>query len=182
MATITITGDSPEDLKTTFKSLFGLDPPVEKPPGNVVTVTAAAPAGQAAAEPAKGKGSRKRAEAPAPLQPENVSQSQPPAPAPLAQPPAPSPTPFVPHSPIPVFNPAGNGAIPPQTQDRPAVAKLRNHLQKLVTEHGEPQIYNWLTKAFGLSPTVTVNEFMASIIQQQRDSDLEDAYRLSGGE
>ena len=118
----------------------------------------------------KTRQTRKKAEAPAPIQPEPAVFGV--APDALAE------NPFG-AAPAPVeaaFNP---GAAAPE---RPAVAKLKELLTTLSAQHGEAQVFAWIIqKAFGLSPSVTKEEFLGKLIHDLPDDALIAAYRQGGG-
>ena len=118
----------------------------------------------------KTRQARKKAEAPAPIHPGPAVFG--------AAPDAPAENPFG-VAPAPVeaaFNP---GAAAPE---RPAVAKLKELLTTLSAQHGEAQVFAWIIqKAFGLSPSVTKEEFLGKLIHDLPDDALIAAYRQGGG-
>ena len=159
MLKFTVSADTLEELFEAVDSMRGGDPA----PGN------------ASSEPIqpKTRQTRKKAEAPAPIQPEPVVFGVAPAPE------APAENPFGAPTPAPVeaaFNP---GAAAPE---RPAVAKLKELLTTLSAHHGEAQVFAWvIQKAFGLSPSVTKEEFLGKLIHDLPDDALIAAYRQGGG-
>lgn len=203
MGKITISADTPEEFFALVQSVFGVS--IADAPAIAGTAAAAPTATTVPPDPAKpaGRGTRKRAEAPPPLQP--GAQAPPSAaPAPLTHQPVPlqapgqrlngptgeqtfGATPFMPPQPQPPQAPnvvqftAPNGQQPQPPADRPSVAKLRGHIGALVNAWGEPHVYQWLQRAFGLPNQITLNDFMQNAIHNIDDSKLEEAYQMSGG-
>jgi len=120
-------------------------------------------------EPAqpKTRQTRKKAEAPAPIQPEPVVFG--------AAPEAPAENPSAPGS------GSRRGCLHPGAAapaERPAVTKLKELLTTLSAQHGEAQVFAWvIQKAFGLSPSVTKEEFLGKLIHDLPDDALIAAYR-----
>ena len=160
MLKFTVSADTLEELFEAVDSMRGGDPtPVN-----------------ASSEPTqpKTRQTRKKAEAPAPIQPEPVVFGAAPAPVEAAE------TPFGAPAAAPVeaaFNP---GAAAPV--ERPAVTKLKELLTTLSAQHGEAQVFAWvIQKAFGLSPSVTKEEFLGKLVHDLPDDALIAAYRQGGG-
>ena len=126
----------------------------------------------ASSEPAQAgsRQTRKKAKAPAPIQPEPAVFGA--ASDALAE----NPFGAAPALVEAAFNP---GAAAPE---RPAVAKLKELLTTLSAQHGEAQVFAWIIqKAFGLSPSVTKEEFLGKLIHDLPDDALIAAYRQGGG-
>lgn len=138
-----------------------------------------APADAPAAGEAPKRQTRKRAEAPSPIQPEAATGANP-----FAAPPAdPAPASFAPASDPSPFSPGAANPHANAAAERPAVTKFKELLSKLSAQHGEPQVYSWaITKAFGLSPSVTKEEFLSKLIHDQSDEALTTAYKQGGGQ
>jgi hypothetical protein len=147
----------------------------------MLNVSSVGPAPAAAGEAPK-RQSRKKAEAPAPIQPEPAAGGNPFGAAPAAEP-------ANPFAAAPGAAPAGPtfapGAADPHanfTAERPAVTKFKELLSKIASQHGEPAVYGWAIKAFGLSPSVTKDEFLSKLIHDQSDDALALAYKQGGGQ
>jgi hypothetical protein len=161
MFKFTVSADTLEELFEAVDSMRDSNrPPSEESP----TSTSSEPT-----QP-KTRQTRKKAEAPAPIQPETVVFG--------AAPEAPVENPFG-AAPAPVeaaFNP---GAAP---AERLAVIKLKELLTTLSAQHGEAQVFAWvIQKAFGLSPSVTKEEFLGKLVHDLPDDALIAAYRQGGG-
>ena len=158
MLKFTVSADTLEELFEAVDSMRGGDPaPVN---------TSSEPV-----QP-KTRQTRKKAEAPAPIQPEPVVFG--------AAPEAPAENPFGAPAPAPVeaaFNPGATAPV-----ERPAVTKLKELLTTLSAQHGEAQVFAWvIQKAFGLSPSVTKEEFLGKLVHNLPDDALIAAYRQGGG-
>lgn len=159
MLKFTVSADTLEELFEAVDSMRGGDPtPVN-----------------ASSEPTqpKTRQTRKKAEAPAPIQPEPEAAAFGAAPA------APAENPFG-AAPAPVETAFNPGAAAPV--ERPAVTKLKELLTTLSAQHGEAQVFAWvIQKAFGLSPSVTKEEFLGKLVHDLPDDALIAAYRQGGG-
>ena len=165
MGKFTISADTLEELLDAADQLRGVEISSNPP---------------AAAGEAPKRQSRKKAEAPPPIQPEPAAGGNPFGAAPAAEP----ANPFAPGAAPagPTFAP---GAADPHanfTAERPSVTKFKELLSKIASQHGEPAVYSWAIKAFGLSPNVTKDEFLSKLIHEQSDEALTLAYKQGGGQ
>lgn len=130
----------------------------------------------------KPKRTRKKAEAPDPIMPESAPTAAATAPAsnPFMAPQQPAPMTFVPApEPAPVpFTPPAPEPIP---SERPSVVRAREQLELLGSQHGRQQVYTWAIKALGLSPSLTIDDFIGNVLHQQADESLDAIYRQAGG-
>jgi hypothetical protein len=162
MGKITISGDTLEEISDTLDMLFGTAGPAPTGP----EVAAAAP------KATRTRTSRK-AEAPAPAQPNEAQAAQPSNPFTAQQPQQPQQQPFAP----------GAGPFAPNgAAERPAVTQLKNLLNTLSAQHGEPQVYAWcMQRALNLPPTVTKEHFLSDVIYTVPDEKLIEIYKTGGG-
>jgi hypothetical protein len=167
MATFTISASSLEELLAAADELRG------DAPAPVAGDAPAPVAGDAAPKQTRG---RRKAEAPAPAQPETAA--------------APGANPFTaPQTPPAGDSPFGAGFTPGAADphantaaERPVVTKLKKLLETLSAQHGDTQVFGWaMHKALGLPPSVTKEEFLATLIHEQPDAALETVYTQGGG-
>ena len=175
MGKFTISADTLEELLDAADQLRGVEISSNPP---------------AAAGEAPKRQSRRKAEAPAPIQPEPAAGGNPFGAAPAAEPASPFAAGAAPAGPTfapgaapaaPAFAPAEAPANP-NFVERPAVGKFKELLSKIASQHGEPAVYSWAIKAFGLSPSVTKDEFLSKLIHEQSDEALALAYKQGGGQ
>ena len=137
----------------------------------------ASPTESAADKPKRG---RKKAEAPDPIMPESAPAPETPASNPFMAPQQPVPMTFI-TSPEPAPVPFTPPAPEPVQTERPSVVRTREQLELLGSQHGRQQVYTWAIKALGLSPSLTIDDFIGNVLHQQTDESLDAIYRQAGG-